>query len=136
MHTARHILSALLILGLVSSGLPMTEPEDANHDKRVNLEDAILCVRDLVQSVEKPGSFQAEAETAISVLYQIAELKKSIGPVNETKLRPISLTSIGFYLVPSVNRPCYAEDSSSLSENSFLYESLSLEPPTPPPETD
>jgi hypothetical protein len=136
MQTARHILSALLILGLVSSGLPLTEPEDANHDKRVDLEDAILCIRDLVQTAKTPGSFAVEEETAISALYQVAELKKSIGPVNDTKSKPTSRTSNGFYLVSSVNTPDRMEKVSSLPENCILFESLSLEPPTPPPEMD
>ena len=95
MQTARHILSALLILGLLSSGLPLTEPEDANRDKRVDLEDAILCIRDLVQTAETPGSFTVEVETAILALYQVADLKTSISPVNETKSKPTSRTSNG-----------------------------------------
>ena len=133
MQTARHILSALLILGLLSSGLPLTEPEDANRDKRVDLEDAILCIRDLVQTAETPGSFTVEVETAILALYQVADLKTSIGPVNETKSKPTSPTSSGLYLVPLDNTPCRVEESLHISENSLLYESFSIEPPTLPP---
>ena len=136
MRTAKHILSTLLVFGLLTTGVPLTGPEDANHDKRVDLEDAILCVRDLVQTAETPGSFAFEAQTAISVLHHVAGLKRSIRPVNETKSKPTSLTSLAFYLIPSVNTPYHVEDSFSLSENWFLYESLSLEPPTPPPEMD
>ena len=134
MRTARHILSTLLVLGLLSSGLPLTGPEDANHDKRVDLEDAILCIRDLVRTAEEPGSFSFQAEAVIAVLHHVAGLKRSIRPVNEPKSKPISLPSNGFYLVPSVNTPYHGEDSFVLTEDRLLYESLSLEPPTPPPE--
>lgn len=134
MQTARHILSALLVLGLLSSGVPLTGREDANQDKRVDLEDAILCVRELVRTAEEPGAFLIQAETVITVLHHVAGLKRNIRPVNETKSEPTSLTSNGFYLVSSVNTPYRMEEVFSLSENCFLFESLSLEPPTPPPE--
>jgi hypothetical protein len=134
MRTARNILSTLLVFGLLASGLPLTLPEDANHDKQVDLEDAILCIRDLVRTAEEPGSFSYEAETAISVLYHVAGLKRSIGPVSDTKSKPASLASNGVYLVPSVNTPYHVEDSFPLTQECTLYQSLSQEPPTPPPE--
>jgi hypothetical protein len=134
MRTARHILSTLLVFGLLASGSPLTLPEDANHDKRVDLEDAILCIRDLVRTAETPGSFSFEAETAISVLQHVAGLKRSIGPTSDTKSKPASLASNGFYLVPSVTTPYSVEDSFLLTKESVLYESISQEPPTPPPE--
>jgi hypothetical protein len=134
MRTARHILSMLLVFGLLTSGLPLTLREDANHDKRVDLEDAILCIRDFVRTAETPGSFSFEAETAISVLQHVAGLKKSIGPASDTKSKPASLASSVLYLVPSTNAANYAEVSFPPSEDRFLYESFSQEPPTPPPE--
>jgi hypothetical protein len=134
MQIARHILSTLLVFGLLASGLPLTLPEDANRDKRVDLEDAILCIRDLVRTAETPGSFSFEAETAISVLQHVAGLKRSIGPASDTKSKPASLASNGFYLVPSVTTPYYVEDSFPLTRERVLYQSFSKEPPTPPPE--
>jgi hypothetical protein len=134
MRTARHILSTLLVFGLLASGLPLTLPEDANHDKQVDLEDAILCIRDLVRTAETPGSFSFEAETAISVLNHVAGLKRSIGPASDTKSKPASLASSVLYLVPSTNTAYYAEVSFPLSEDCLRYESFSQEPPTPPPE--
>jgi hypothetical protein len=135
MRTARHILSTLLVFGLLASGLPLTLPEDANHDKQVDLEDAILCIRDLVMTAETPGSFSFEAETAISVLNHVAGLKRSIGPTSDTKSKPASLASSVLYLVPSTNTAYYAEVSFPPSEDCLLFESLLKEPPTPPPET-
>jgi hypothetical protein len=134
MRTARHILSTLLVLTLLFSGLPLTLPEDANHDKRVDLGDAIQCIRDLVRTAEEPGSFAFEAETAISALNHVAGLKRSIGPASDTKSKPASLASSVLYLVPSTNTAYYAEDSFLLSEDRLRYESFSQEPPTPPPE--
>lgn len=133
MRTARHILSTLLVFGLLASGLPLTLPEDANHDKRVDLEDAILSIRDLVQSAEEPGSFAFEVETVFTVLNHVAGLKRSIRPVNEEKSKSASLTSSGFYLIPSVDKPARAENSFPIAEKCSLYESFSLEPATPPP---
>jgi hypothetical protein len=134
MRTARHILSTLLVFGLLASGLPLTLPEDANRDKRVDLEDAILCVKELVRTAETPGSFSFEAESAISVLHHVAGLKRSIEPVSDTKSKPASLSSSVLYLVPSTNTAYYAEVSFPLSEDRLRYQSFSQEPPTPPPE--
>ena len=134
MRTARHILSAILVLGLLSSGLHLTGPEDANHDNRVDLEDAILSIRDFVQSAEEPFTFKPTTETAISVLRSVAGLKASIRPPNDAKATPSSVSPFGQYLLPSVNDTFRLDFSFLEVENPFFYESLSLKPPTPPPE--
>jgi hypothetical protein len=134
MQTARHILSALLVLGLLSSGLHLIGPEDANHDNRVDLEDAILCIRDFVQSAEAPFTFKSTIETAISVLRSVAGLKASIRPPKNTKATPSSISPCGQYLLPSVNNAFHLDFSFLVDEHLFFYESLSVKPPTPPPE--
>jgi hypothetical protein len=134
MRTARHILSALLVLGLLSSGLHLTGPEDANHDSRVDLEDAILSIRDFVQSAEAPFTFKSTAETAISVLRSVAGLKASIRPPKDAKAPPSSVSPYGQYLLPSINDTFHLDTSFLVDEHLFFYESLSVKPPTPPPE--
>jgi len=103
MRTARHILSALLVLGLLSSGLHLTWPEDANHDSRVDLEDAILSVRELVQSAEEPLTFKFTTETAISVLRSVAGIKPSIRSPKDAQATPSSVSPYAQYLLSSGN---------------------------------
>jgi hypothetical protein len=134
MQTARHILSALLVLGLLSSGLHLTGPEDANRDNRVDLEDAILSIRDFVQSAEEPFTFKFTTENAISVLRSVAGLKASIRPPKDTKAAPSSMSPYGQYLLPSVHDAFHLDFSFIVDEHLFSYESLSVKPPTPPPE--
>jgi hypothetical protein len=133
MRVAGHILTILLVFGLLASGLPLKSSEDINRDNRMDLEDAILSIRDLVRTSEEPGSFAFEMETVFAVLNHVAGLKRSIRPVNEEKSKPASLNSGGFYLVPSVNKPSLVENSFPIAEQSSFYESFSLEPATPPP---
>jgi len=133
MRVAGHILTILLVFGLLASGLPLKSAEDINRDNRLDLEDAILCIRDLVRTAEEPGSFAFEMETVFTVLDHVAGVKRSIRPVNEEKSKPASLNSSGFCLVPSVNGPSRVENSFPLVEPCSLYESFSLEPATPPP---
>ena len=134
MRTARHILSALLVLGLLSSGLHLTGPEDANHDSRVDLEDAILSVRELVQSAEEPLTFKFTTETAISVLRSVAGIKPSIRSPKDAKATPSSVSPYGQYLLSSGNDAFHVDCSSLVYEHSIYYESHSVKPPTPPPE--
>jgi len=134
MRVAGHILTILLVFGLLATGLPLKTSEDINRDNRLDLEDAILSIRDLVRTAEEPGSFAFEVETVFAVLNHVAGLKRSIRPVSEEKSKPASLlNSSGFYLVPSVNKPARVENSFPVSEQSSFYESFTLEPATPPP---
>jgi hypothetical protein len=133
MQSARHILTVLLLFGLLASGLPLKSAEDANRDNRVDLADAILCIRDFVRTAEEPGSFAFEVETVFTVLNHVAGLKRSIRPASEEKSKPVSLTLSGFYLVSSVDKPFRVDNSFLLAEQGVHHESLSLEPTTPPP---
>ena len=134
MRTTKHILTAVLIAALLCAGMPLFSPNDANRDLNVDLKDAILRVRDFAKTAETTGPFKYEAETAVSVLRHVAGLKVSVGPVKETKSAPPSSSADGFYLPPSHLLPFRLQVSHVDWVHSFIYESFSIEPPTPPPE--
>jgi hypothetical protein len=134
MRTTKYILTAVLIAALLCAGMPLFSPNDANRDLNVDLKDAILRVRDFAKTAETPGPFTSEAETAISVLRHVAGLKVSIGPVKDTKSGPPSSSSNGWYLPPSQGISICFEISLLDWERIFFPESLSMKPPTPPPE--
>jgi hypothetical protein len=133
MRTARNILTTIVLLALLCSGMPLTGPEDVNQDNLVDLRDAILCIKDFARTAEEPGAFFFEMETALSVMSSVAELKGTIGPSKDTKAKPASGHPNGFYLIPSTRISHHLEESFPVTGDSLACESLSLEPATPPP---
>ena len=97
MYTTKYIISAILIITLLSSGLPLFSPEDANRDSSVTLEDVILHVRDLARSAENPTAFAVSMKKTLSTLYAVAGLKTIIKKNNDIKFK----TQFGFEI------PCF-----------------------------
>jgi len=118
---------------ILSSGLPVFNPEDANRDTIVNLEDAILNVRDLARTADNPESFVSGLGKAVSTLKVIAGLKTYYQPAkNATSSN--SLSHLGLhYLIPSVVVINPSENSTRVSIVSSDYESLVFPPDTHPP---
>ena len=134
MRTAKKILTAIVALTLLSSGLPMFSPEDANRDKRVDLEDAILNIKDFAKTADSPDGFMLQAEKIISTLNVLAGVKSNIRPAEETKSKTSSTGFHLFYLPATINSDVHSDTCFVTEEPSFLYQSISVEPQTPPPE--
>jgi len=134
MRTAKQILTAIVALTLLSSGLPMFSPEDANRDKRVDLEDAILNLKDFAKTATSPDGFMLEAEKVISTLKVLAGVKSNIGPAEETKSKASSGSFALFYLPTTIDSEMHSDTCFVIKEPSFLYQSISAQPQTPPPE--
>ena len=131
MRTAKHILSSILALALLSSGLPVFCPHDANRDRNIHLDDAILHVRDFAGTAEKPASFEATVEKAIFTLHVLAGIKTHIKPAKEAKSTVPQPESL--YLPSLVDLPFHFDRCSQLNEPSFCYVSIVVPPDTPPP---
>ena len=131
MQTAKYILSAILILTILSSGIPFISPEDANRDTIVNLEDAILNVRDLAQTADKSETFTSSLGKTLTTLYVLAGLKTSIRPAKDNAFQTQSGLNL-IYLIPSIPVLAQPTNSSRVSEDTFNYESI-LFPPNPHP---
>jgi len=131
MRTAKHFLSSILALALLSSGLPVFCPHDANRDRKVNLDDAILHVRDFADTAQKPASFESTVEKTIFTLHVLAGLKTHIKPTEEAKSTAFQLDSL--YLPSLVDLPFHFHRCSQLNEMVFSYESIVMTPDTPPP---
>lgn len=126
------IVNVALVLALIFSGLPLFSPEDANRDRRVNLEDAFLNVRELVRSAETPDTFVASMQKAVATLQLMAGLKtviKAAGHTNHTSTPP----TLDFpYLIStfSLYLPSYVD--LAIIEDPLICKSLAI-PPSPPP---
>ena len=132
MYTTKYIISAILIITLLSSGLPLFSPEDANRDSSVTLEDVILHVRDLARSAENPMAFAVSMKKTLSTLYAVAGLKTVFKKNNEIKFK----TQFGFeipYLISSNTLLILSNNYSLSFERDFFYESIVISPDPPPP---
>ncbi len=132
MYTTKYIISAILIITLLSSGLPLFSPEDANRDSSVTLEDVILHVRDLARSAENPTAFAVSMKKTLSTLYAVAGLKTVIKKNNEIKFK----TQFGFeipYLISSNTLLILSNNYSLSFERDFFYESIVISPDPPLP---
>jgi hypothetical protein len=127
---AKHILSLMLVFTVLFSGLPLFSPEDANHDTRIDLGDAILRVKDLARTAESLEGFTLGFENALSALTAVAGLKTSLQPPRKTQSVESfpSITASNTFLVYFISYP-------SISEKISTYESVVQLMPTPPPKT-
>ena len=135
MGTAKTILSALLILAVLLSGLPISSLEDANRDSRVDLEDAIRQVRDFARTAYEPEAFKSTIEKAVSTLRIIAGVKANLKPDNDTKSRPIHLSLDSSYILSTVSFLFHLGICSQVSERSYFYQSIVIRPEIPPPKS-
>jgi hypothetical protein len=112
----------------------MFSPEDANRDKKVDLEDAILNIRDFAKTADSPDGFMLQAEKIISTLNVLAGVKSNIGPAEETKSKASSASFHHLYLPTTMDSAVRSDKCFTLHEPPFLYQSISTKPQTPPPE--
>jgi len=134
MQTARHILSATLVLAMLVSGLPSFIPEDANRDSRVDLKDAILCVQDFAKAADNPATFTANFEKAVSALQALAGLKTVIKSADNAKSTNTILSPDISCLTSSYNLSTTLNSYFQLAEESFYYKSILSSPSSPPPQ--
>ena len=133
MQAAKHICIAVLIVMMLSSGLPLFSPEDASRDGRVDLEDAILRVRDFARTAENPGAFTASVEKVLSTLCMVAGLKTVIKPATDTNS---TNTTPGLdlpYLIFSYDFTPSLKSCSQIPETPFHYQTLVFTPSPRPP---
>ncbi|WP_207680279.1 hypothetical protein [Desulfonema magnum] len=132
MQKTKHVFSVILISMLVVSGLPFFSPEDASRDRRVDLQDAILLVKDVALTVEQPAAFTTTMQKTLSALHIVAGLKEHIKPVTESK----TVSSDNLFLALQSSYPFYYSLDATIVRfgeytNSYMVD---LEPLTPPPQ--
>ena len=129
----KHLLSSILIITVLASGLPLFNFQDANQDTRINLEDAILHVKGFARTVDRPETFRTQIERAVSTLYVVSGLKAVIKQAGDTKSRT-ALPALDFpYLIPSNDLLLPLNNFSELTEKTLFYYSISVTPNSPPP---
>jgi len=133
MRLGKHILSVFLVVALLSAGLPVMCPEDADLDSRVDLSDAILHMKSFARTAEAAGVFGGELGKLVSTLRLVAGCQSYIGPVeDETSLAPLLIDQT--YLVSSYSVPIGLRSSSHMARKAAAFSSVGEAPQTPPPQ--
>jgi hypothetical protein len=132
MRAFRNITHILLALAILFTGLPLYQTGDANRDARVDLADAILRVQGVVLTADHPAAFRDNLEDAIVTLYVVSGFQKVIkaGREQGSQMNPCD-TRISATV--SQGEPILPPAATPPAGKSFLYQSISLAPLTPPP---
>jgi len=131
----KHAISVMLIVGILTSGLPIFSAEDANRNTRVNLEDLILHVKEFAQSADNPESFAPNIKKIISALHVVAGLKTIIIPEPDARsLNTLPCLNLPYLL--SSNIPLTPPHTySQVIEKPISFQSILSSPDTPPPQS-
>lgn len=134
MQTVKHILSAILILSILATGLPVFSPEDANRDTRVDLKDAVLHVQNFAQTANNLEAFVINLENAVFVLQALAGLKTIIKPADNAKSATAPQGLVPLYLISSFDFSFSPAVCSKTAVQLFCYQSILFSPDSPPPQ--
>lgn len=133
MQTIKNIIHFALILAILSMGMPVHQPGDANRDDRVDLADAILRVQGVARTAEQPAAFKENLEEALITLSVVAGVKKVI-KADRGMASQLNIGGLTFWITESWREPEPLLTVQTLAQSGpFLYHSPALTPLTPPP---
>jgi hypothetical protein len=132
MRAFRNIIHIGLVLAILSTGMPVYHPGDANRDDRVDLADAILSVRGVVKSAEQPAAFRSRLEAALITLSAVAGFQKVMTVDRSASIAPIySLDSPYLISAFEFTAPCTA--APVIDRGGSAYRSVTISPDPHPP---
>ena len=133
MRTAKSIIPFILIIAILSSGLPIFSPNDVNKDDKITLEDLIISVRDFSNTADRPASFTSNMKRVLSTLNVVVGLKTEIKTANDVQSMS-SVSSLNLtYLTPTKPILNQSDNHWKIIEKPFFYKSFVSSPDTPPP---
>ena len=93
----------------------------------MDLEDAVLLVRDFARTAEDPTAFTASVQRVVSTMNVVAGLKAVISQTDDTKLKAASVCSD--FCLNSLRDVLISQgDGSQIHKKSFFYESVAILP--------
>ncbi len=133
MAAIRQILSTILIATVLISGLPLASLEDANRDRRVDLKDAILQVKEFSRLVDQPEAFSSSVEKVVETFNVVAGFKPSIRQTGKTESATGSYYLDPAYLIQTNGLLPVSIQLTKLPELSVNVSSITIVPDSPPP---
>lgn len=133
MRAVRPIIHCILVLAIISAGLPLYQTGDMNRDGKMGLEDAILSVRHLAKAASDEVSFRQTMENALTSLAVAAGLTSVLRSAREPGIDRSLPAAPLFIVTSSYTLESYPSSAPCIAGPSFCYHSPLLMPPTPPP---
>jgi hypothetical protein len=125
MRAIRNILHFALILAILSTGIPVYHPGDANRDDRR--------VQGVARTAEQPADFKENLEDALITLTAVAGFGKVIKADRGTANQP-NVGGLTVWVPESGRVTVFLPSAWAPTQNGvFLYHSPALAPLTPPP---
>jgi len=124
-------INTILAVAILFMGLPCLITGDLNHDKKVDLADAIIGVTDFAKTATEPDNFSATIKKAISTLSLVAGLNTQVKSENDANL------------FQTLDYKCLISEHTILSyspgfferfEKTRKHQSTAYLPPVPPPQ--
>ncbi|MCP4111948.1 MAG: hypothetical protein GY749_41540 [Desulfobacteraceae bacterium] len=134
MQRAKHIISPILVVLVLLSGLPVFSPEDANRDISVDLKDAVMQVMDFARTADEPHTFAVRVQKALSTLHVVAGLKTVIKQANDKNSATNSISSDFPCIISLYNFSEPLLSFAQVPEKTVFYKTFVVSPDTPPPE--
>jgi len=136
MRIVRSILSLTLAVALLASGLPVSIFEDADRDRDIDLQDAVQLVRSVADTAENPADFKEAFQRAVSALHVVAGIKTVIQASTDNAPDTGTIFSSSLFLLSSdISSIGPTNFYFTLGEGTIDFESLTVAPPLPPPES-
>ncbi|MDY6839403.1 MAG: hypothetical protein SWH78_15670 [Thermodesulfobacteriota bacterium] len=134
MMTLKRCISVLLLPLLMTSWLSMAMwRDDPSTNGRMDLEDAIVLMKDFTHTAQDPSAFTASVTALLSTLQQLAGLKTVITPAKDVQSGSSCSSPTLPYLASSCNGSALPDIESEVPEAPFYSESAEPEPVSPPP---
>lgn len=127
MKIIRHILTFMLIISLLASGLQRFVPEDSDRNGRIDLSDAVLSAKSFAKASQ---NFKQNFGKMVSAMYVAAGLKTVIqaNDVSATAFSSDIVFLLSFFTF--VFSLCMF---SKVYDKKLFYRTLTTEPPMPVP---
>ena len=135
MRSVRITIHIMLALAILSAGLPLYQPGDANRNGGVDLTDAIVSVRQLARAATGEGAFRDGMENTLNSLSVVAGLKSTIRTGRDPGIETGVSIMPAFMIISTYKFEALPPAALCAADRSLLYSSPMLIPPTPPPRT-
>lgn len=126
-------IAALLVIGLMLlPGVGFFVPEDVNHDREIDIRDAVIRLQMVNHSESYGNARGAEKGFAAceNILKAVAGLKEIVAPAFETEH---SVSSHFCFLISSIDVHPVFLNFDAIIEHSFSFSSVLPSPPYQPP---
>ena len=133
MRIIRILIHGMLLLAILSTGLPLYQPADMNRDGRIGLSDAIVSVRELAQTVADKNAFREGMENTLIALSVTAGLKSMVRADRNQGTGPVPTVLPAFIVDISYKFAALSASVFPGADQSLFYHSPSFSPVKPPP---